>query len=133
MELEASGQRLDKWLWAARFFRTRALAATAVRGGKARHNGMRTKPSRIVRPGDRLEISRGEERVELTVSALSARRLSAPLAAKLYVQSEASLVRAGLLQETRRIERLARTDFGGRPDKRSRRLIRRLSGKADDQ
>lgn len=130
MHTETNGQRLDRWLWAARFFRTRALASAAVRGGKVKHNGVRAKASRLVRPGDRLEISRGDERIELSVTGLSLRRLSARLAAELYQESEASIARAGLQAETRRIERLARTDFGGRPDKRSRRLIRRISGKA---
>ncbi len=130
--LEAAGQRLDKWLWAARFFRTRALAAAAVRGGKVRHNGVRLKPSRLVKAGDRLEVSRGEERFELTVSALSSRRLPAVLAAKLYLEEAASKQRREAQQDLKRIDRAARPDFGKRPDKRSRRLIRRLSGKGED-
>lgn len=96
-----------------------------------KHNGARAKAARILRIGDKLEISRGEDRIDFVVTALSARRLSAPLAAQLYSESEASLERAQLVQDAKRLQRLARTDFGGRPDKRSRRLLRRLSGKAD--
>lgn len=131
MKPDSGGQRLDKWLWAARFFRTRALAAKAITGGKVRHNGVRAKAARNLRPGDKLEISRGEKRIDLTVIDLSVRRLSAALAAGLYAESEESLERAKLRRESQRIQRLARTDFGGRPDKRSRRLLRRMSGKAE--
>lgn len=131
MSPDAAGQRLDKWLWAARFFRTRSLAAAAIKGGKVRHNGVRAKAARVLKPGDKLAISRGETAVDLTVLSLSDRRLSAPLAAKLYSESESSQQRAAQLAETRRLNRLARTDFGGRPDKRARRLLRRMSGKAN--
>lgn len=122
-------QRLDKWLWAARFFKTRAQAATAIRGGKVRHNGLRPKPARLVKAGDRLLISRGDENFELTVLALSGRRLSAPLAAELFEEDAVSRERRENLREGKRVERLASPDFGKRPDKRSRRQIRRLTGK----
>ncbi len=125
-------QRLDKWLWAARFFKTRAQAAAAVRGGKIRHNGLRPKPARLVKAGDRLEISRGEENLKITVIALSARRLAAPLAADLYEEDPDSLERRESQRDQRRVERLASPDFGKRPDKRSRRLMRRLTGKLSE-
>lgn len=122
-------QRLDKWLWAARFFRTRSLAAAAVRGGKVRHNGGRCKPARLLSPGDSLLINRGEETFDLVVTGLSERRLPAVRAAALFAETEASQARRATEREQRKVMRLARPDFGKRPDKRARRRLRRASGK----
>lgn len=122
-------QRLDKWLWAARFYRTRTLAAAAVRNGKVRHNGARCKPARSLSPGDQLLVTRGEETFDLVVLGLCERRLSAARAAALYEETEASREQRIAQREQRKITRLARPDFGRRPDKRSRRRLRRASGK----
>jgi ribosome-associated heat shock protein Hsp15 len=114
--------RLDRWLWAARFFRTRGLAQQAIAGGRVHVNGQRVKAARTIRPGDRLEISRGEEHFEVRVLALAARRGPAALARALYEESEASMAARAAAQQARR-------DLAGsrpptvRPDKRARRRI----------
>ncbi|WP_407352220.1 RNA-binding S4 domain-containing protein [Luteimonas sp. R10] len=118
--------RLDLWLWAARFFRTRSLAKQAVETGKVDVGGQRAKPARGVRVGDRLRIVRAEEIFEVEVLGLSASRGPAKVARTLYLESGDSR-RA---RETRLAElRAARAGYQppeGKPDKRARRLIRAL-------
>ncbi len=126
---ETTGLRIDRWLWAARFFKTRALAAAAVRGGKVAVPAHGVKAARIVKVGDRLEISRGEEQIELEVLAVSARRGPASAAAALYENRPRAWHDGQSATEARRLEHRARPDFGRRPDKRSRRLLRHLTGK----
>lgn len=84
-------QRLDKWLWAARFFKTRALASEAVSGGKVHLNGARVKPSRGVKEGDQLHVTKGQLEYELTVKALNSKRRPAKEAAFLYEESIVSI------------------------------------------
>lgn len=118
--------RLDQWLWAARFFRTRAFAKQAIETGKVEVDGQRAKPARAVRVGDALRVVRGEEVFEVEVAGLSDTRGPARVAQTLYAESEQS--------REARIERLARlrAERAGyrppehRPDKRARRLIRAL-------
>ena len=120
--------RLDKWLWAARFFKTRGLAAEAIDGGKVDVNGDRAKRSRELKPGDELRIRLGAYEHEVTVLDTSDRRGSASIAATLYREKEESIEARARLAEQ---HRLARTsfDFGeGKPSKRQRRDIRRLKG-----
>jgi ribosome-associated heat shock protein Hsp15 len=125
--------RLDKWLWAARFFKTRSLARDAVVGGKVHVNGHRVKPSRLVRIGELIEISRGEYRYQITVDAIGDRRGPASEAAKLYTESEESLTaRASLAEERALSRRAAPMPPSGRPDKRSRRHIIRFTRKRED-
>ena len=122
----AESVRLDLWLWAARFFRSRALAKQAVETGKVEVGGQRAKPARAVRVGDALRVVRGEEVFEIEVAGLSDTRGPARVAQALYVESEPS--------REARIERLARlrAERAGyrppeqRPDKRARRPIRAL-------
>ncbi len=121
--------RLDKWLWAARFFKTRGLAAAAVKGGKIRVNGGRAKPSRIIQVDDQLQIKRGDFSFEITVMALAEKRVSATQAKLLYSESQESIVQREELAETKRIERKASVRYGGRPDKQGRRNLLRLQGK----
>ncbi|MDH3279738.1 MAG: RNA-binding S4 domain-containing protein [Gammaproteobacteria bacterium] len=83
-------QRLDRWLWAARFFKTRQLASEAVKGGKVHVNGARAKPSKAIGPGDRLRITRGPYTYTVHIDALSPRRVSAKQAQALYTESEQS-------------------------------------------
>jgi ribosome-associated heat shock protein Hsp15 len=120
------GVRIDKWLWAARFFKTRSLARKAVDGGKVHHNGVRVKPSRAVKPGDFLEITRGIERWEVEILALAERRGSATIAQQLYCESEASIKAREQAREQRRIEHQAAPQTDRRPSKRDRRQIHRF-------
>lgn len=120
--------RVDKWLWCARFYRSRSLAQGAVEGGHVQVNGERVKSSRLVRVGDRLRITRERERFEVEVAGLPLRRGPATEARRLYresAESEAARVQA------RELARLTQAITDGRPDKRQRRdLLRRVKGKA---
>lgn len=129
---EQADIRLDKWLWAARFYKTRSLATAAVRGGHVHVDGTRAKPSRSLCVGERMEITRGDARVELIVRALSANRGPASVAQTLYEQTEASLRERDARIERRRTERLAPVPSpDSRPDKKQRRKLRRLRGRSD--
>ena len=120
--------RLDKWLWAARFFKTRALAAEAVEGGKVELNGEKPKRARQVRPGDRLRIRLGPYEHLLTVRAVSERRGPASVAVTLYEEDPEGKRRRELLAEQHRLAPPA-FDFGeGKPSKKQRRDIRRIRG-----
>ena len=117
--------RLDKWLWAARFFKTRALAAEAVEGGKVHRNGQRAKPAHHLLVGDRLVIRVGTELFEIEVLALSGQRRPAPEARLLYLESEESQRRREREREMRKLT-ASQMDFtagAGRPSKRDRRKI----------
>jgi ribosome-associated heat shock protein Hsp15 len=121
--------RIDKWLWAARFYKTRGLAREAIKGGKVQLDGHRVKPSRTLAIGDRLSIRRGDDEYEITVSDLGERRLSAVLAQEKYVEDPESKARREAAAEQRRLDREARAERPRRPDKRQRRLIRRFTGR----
>jgi ribosome-associated heat shock protein Hsp15 len=121
-----NGIRIDLWLWAARFFRTRALARQAIEAGRVEFEGAPCKPARLVRPGDALVVRRGEERFEITVSALSARRGPATAAQALYTESEVSRLAREAALARLKAERAGYRPPEGRPDKRARRLIRAL-------
>jgi ribosome-associated heat shock protein Hsp15 len=118
--------RLDLWLWAARFFKTRALAKHAIETGKIGVDGQRAKPSRGVRVGDALTIARGEELFEVEVRGLSDTRGPATVAQRLYAESEASRLRRENARALRVAERAGYRAPETRPDKRARRLIRAL-------
>ena len=125
MPEEQSSQRIDKWLWAARFFKTRGLAAAAVSGGKVHLDEQRIKPSRKIRPGDCLSIRRGDTQWCLQVKALNAQRRPASEAASLYLETEAGLAQRAQDAEQRRAQSPARTRRLGRPGKHDRKeLIR---------
>ena len=121
--------RIDKWLWAARFYKTRSLAAAAVKAGKVRINGGRAKPSRMVKHGDQLHITRGDLSFDLTIEFISEKRGPAKQAVQLYTESEESVRKRELLVDEKRLERKAAAQYGGRPDKQGRRNLRRLQGK----
>lgn len=123
--------RLDKWLWAARFFKTRALAVEAVDGGKVHLNGHRAKPSKVVNTGDQLEIRRGQELFEISVVALSAKRGPASVAQQLYQESPASRERREAAAEDRRLLATSQPAPARRPDKKGRRLIHRFIRKGE--
>ena len=121
-----SGVRIDLWLWAARFFRTRSLAKQAVDTGKVDVDGARPKPSRTLRVGDALRIDRSGETFEVSVLALSDVRGPASVAQLLYAESDESKARRAELRAQRAAERNGYQAPEGKPDKRARRLIRAL-------
>jgi len=120
--------RLDTWLWAARFFKTRALAAQAVDGGKVALNGARAKRAKPVQVGDRLRVRRGPFEHHVTVRGLSARRGPAAVAAALYEEDAERKQARQRLAEQLRIAPSLRYEGKGRPTKRERRDIERLKG-----
>jgi ribosome-associated heat shock protein Hsp15 len=111
--------RVDKWLWTARLFKTRGLAATAVNGGRVHVNGVAVKPSREVKPGDELEITLGPVRRTVIVKGAAERRVSAAEAAKLYEETAESLAEHERQAELRKLG--APVNLGARPTKRDRR------------
>ena len=122
--------RIDKWLWAARFFKTRSLASQAVSGGKVHMNGGRIKPARHVQIGDELRIRKGELEFVVTVIALMDKRRPAKEAQLLYEELEESLLQRQEHKEKRRLEAADRMHGPvKRPDKRSRRQIRSFTRK----
>ncbi len=115
--------RLDKWLWAARFFKTRGLARTAVQAGKVHYNSQRTKPARIVEVGATLEISRGYDRVIVTVTGLSEHRGNATKAAELYAETAASLAKREENAAARKANALYNPHPEQRPNTKQRRQL----------
>jgi len=124
--LPMASVRLDVWLWAARFFRTRSLAKQAVETGKVAVAGQRPKSSRAVRIGEQLAIERGEEHFEIQVLGLSEQRGAAPVAQQLYLESDASKAKRAEKHALRVAMRDGFQPPEHRPDKRARRLIRAL-------
>ncbi|MFC0679100.1 RNA-binding S4 domain-containing protein [Lysobacter korlensis] len=118
--------RLDLWLWAARFYKTRSLAKQAIDTGKVEIGGQRAKPSRAVRPGDALRVVRGDETFDVEVLGLSDTRGPASVAQQLYAESEESRARREQARAQRAAERTGYRAPEGKPDKRARRLIRAL-------
>ena len=124
--MSADSVRLDKWLWAARFFKTRALAAAAVGSGKVQCGGQTVKPARGVKLDDRYEVQRGFERYEIVVTGLSEQRGPASSAQLLYRETDDSVAQRAVESEKRKLAALARPRSEGRPDKKQRRQIRRF-------
>lgn len=119
--------RLDKWLWAARFFKTRALASEAVEGGKVHLNGQRTKPGKDVRAGSRLTISKGGLHWEIEIAVLPAQRRPAAEARNFYTEGDDSRKRREAAQAEMRAARQAMPlQTASKPSKRDRRLIHRF-------
>ncbi|MGE8283140.1 MAG: RNA-binding S4 domain-containing protein [Stenotrophomonas lactitubi] len=122
----APSVRLDIWLWAARFFKTRSLVKQAIETGKVSVAGQRPKSSRAVRVGEQLLVDRGEEHFEIQVLGLSDQRGPAPVAQQLYAESEASKARRAELRALRVAARDGYQAPEHKPNKRARRLIRAL-------
>jgi len=118
--------RIDKWLWAARFFKTRSLARTAIAGGKVDLNGYRVKPGRALKPGDVVRIQRGEEEYTVEVNGLSTRRGPASIAQTLYSETEESRLKREQRAEQRKLEHQQNASRVRRPDKRQRRKLVRF-------
>ena len=119
--------RIDKWLWAARFFKSRSLAAAAVDAGKVRHNEARIKPAHALKAGDVLDIDNGSTRWQVTVLNLSEQRAAAAIAQTWYAETDASRARRALAAEQRKYFREPGSSIKGRPTKRDRRLLDRSS------
>ena len=122
--------RIDKWLWAARFFKTRSMAAQAVSGGRVHINGARIKPAKMVQPGDELRIRRGELEFTVIVQGLSDKRRPAREALLLYEETEFSVQQREEMRSRKRLESASRM-YGPmkRPDKKARRQIRSFTRK----
>lgn len=118
--------RLDKWLWASRFFKTRALAREAISGGKVHLNGQRVKPGRTLSEGDQLSVQRGQDEYLIAVLELSSRRGPAATAQTLYRESEESRLKRERMAEQRKLEREEHAGRERRPDKRQRRRLMRF-------
>ena len=118
--------RIDKWLWCARFFKSRSLAAEAVAGGKVHLNAQRVKPARTVQAGDVLEITLGFEVATVKVTAIPVRRGPATEARLCYEETPESLARRERYREQRRLAAMAAPQTDGRPDKRTRRELLRF-------
>jgi ribosome-associated heat shock protein Hsp15 len=119
--------RIDKWLWAARFFKTRSLAADAVTGGKIDVNGARAKPSRIMRLGDKLNIRRGPYESTIVVKGLAKLRGPASEAQLLYEETEESIRKRELVSAQLKLERPPEFHSPGRPSKKDRRAVLRFT------
>jgi ribosome-associated heat shock protein Hsp15 len=118
--------RIDKWLWCARFFKSRSLAAEAVAGGKVHLNAQRVKPARTVQAGDVLDITLGFEVATVKVTAIPVRRGPAAEARLCYEETPESLARRERYREQRRLAAMAAPQTEGRPDKRTRRELLRF-------
>ena len=119
--------RIDKWLWAARFFKTRGIAREAIKGGKVELNGTRVKPGRTLAVGDQLNVRRGDDVYKITVLDLGDRRLSATLAQEKYEEDPAAMARREAAAKQRKLDYQARADRQRRPDKKQRRQIVRFT------
>jgi len=118
--------RIDKWLWAARFYKTRMLALEAIELGRVRVEGQRIKPAREMRVGERIELVQGEQRIVVNVRALGTVRGPATVARTLYEETPASAARRERLAEARRYAPEPAVALAGRPTKRDRRKLERL-------
>ena len=121
--------RIDKWLWAARFFKTRSLATEAVAGGRVHVEGARAKPARDVRVGETVSVTVGETTTVVVVRALADKRGPASKAALLYEETEESRLARERRRELRRMAPPLGADMAGRPSKRDRRRLEAMRGR----
>ena len=121
--------RVDKWLWAARFFKHRSAATEAIDGGKVKLNGLATKPSREIKPGDRVDITVGEDTRTVMVCAIADKRGTATVAQTLYEETAESMEARERARELRKFAATPGADLHGRPTKRDRRRIDRFGGR----
>ena len=131
MNTDAETLRLDKWLWAARFFKTRRIATEAISGGKVHLNGGRIKPSRNVKVGDRLKIRRGDTLFEIFVEQINKQRRPASEAQQLYRETEESLKNRLAEVDRKKLEAHTRASRERRPDKRQRRKLMEVKSSMD--
>jgi ribosome-associated heat shock protein Hsp15 len=130
VDAAGSRHRIDRWLWCARFHRSRSLATAAVSGGKVHVNGERAKAARGIAIGDQLDITLGTDAWTVIVLSLPSRRGPATEARTCYEETTDSVLRRAVARERRQVERRSDTAPAGRPDKRGRRAIRQLQGRS---
>jgi ribosome-associated heat shock protein Hsp15 len=126
MDEKIDNQRLDKWLWHCRFYKTRSLATAAINGGKVHLNAERVKPAHKIRVGDRVSLSLQGIVAEFEVRGLPVRRGPADEAQAQFIESPASVARREKLREQQRLAQVSRPRPDARPDKRDRRRLMRL-------
>ena len=126
--MEDNNARIDKWLWAARFFKTRSMASDAVDRGRVRIAGEPVKPARAVKLKDKISIDNGSDRWEIVVLGISDKRGAAPIARTLYSETEESIQRRDNDSEAKRLFPEPGSTIKGRPTKRDRRAISKASG-----
>ena len=130
--MEKENVRLDKWLWAARFFKTRSLAQDAVDRGRVRIDGEPVKPARTVKVNDKLTIDNGSDRWEVIVAAISGARGPAPVARTLYFETDESIAKRENDKVARRLYPEPSMEIKGRPTKRDRRAMTQVGGGDDE-
>jgi len=130
-DMDQTPVRIDKWLWAARLVKTRALAVDAIRGGRVKLNGAPAKPAKDVRPGDEIEFSQGVIRLTATIRGTAERRLPASEAVHLYTETEDSRAEREARLAEMRMTRPQGVDRNARPTKRDRRQFEKLRGRDD--
>ncbi|KDM92155.1 ribosome-associated heat shock protein Hsp15 [Photobacterium galatheae] len=122
-ESDTSDVRLDKWLWAARFYKTRSIARNMIDGGKVHYNGQRSKPSKLVEVGAEIKLRQGNEEKTVTILKVSGTRRGAPEAQTLYQETEASLAQREQQAQMRKLNAYSNPHPDKRPDKKQRRDI----------
>ena len=122
--------RLDKWLWASRFFKTRAIAVESINGGRVHLNGVRVKPARVIRLDDELKITRGTERYHVVVKGLNDKRRPAKEAVLMYEETEESLQDREVAQELNRLQSANIKQPTHKPNKRERRIMEKFKGRS---
>lgn len=120
------GVRVDRWLWAARFFKTRSLAKTAVEGGKVHVDGQRSKPAKMLRVGQEVEVRKGSTETTVIVSGLAEQRGAASIAQTLYNETPASIEQRELMSSRRKMERAGLQVPSSKPSKKDRRDLRKM-------
>ncbi len=128
IKAELTELRLDKWLWAARFFKTRAIAVEAIKGGKVHLNNTRVKPSRLVHIGDQIDVTRGVDRYHCVIEGLNDKRRPAKEAQLLYVESEESRQKREEEQVMRKMQNASIVRPDRKPNKKQRRRIIQFKG-----
>ena len=120
--------RIDKWLWACRFYKTRATAKAAIEGGKVHYQGHKPKPGKIIQIGELVKLRQGHDEKTVVIVELSDKRQSAPIAQTLYQETEESILKR---QEITQMRKLSAPSTTGRPDKKQRRMIHRFKNVHD--